>query len=152
MVGGVLERDTKKFGIPVGTWIKAKLMRSASTAERGLIEFELKETVFGRYQDLPENTILFANKYINEAEEKMEATTVLARLPDGQEIKIKATVHALNQTAGLSGTLVRDREGEIVSASSNAVASAINNTVPVLESGAGSAVAGFAGDMINTES
>ncbi len=151
-VGVVLEQDTKKFGIPVGTWIKAELMRPASTAERGRIEFEVKETVFGRYRDLPENTILFANKYINEAEERMEATTILARLPDGQEIKVEATVHSLNRTAGLSGSLVRDREGEIVSASSNAVASAINNTVPILEGSTGSAVAGLAGDLINTES
>ncbi|OZG73962.1 hypothetical protein BTA51_09285 [Hahella sp. CCB-MM4] len=43
----------------MGTWIKAKLLLPASIAERGLIELEIKETVFGRLQ------IMYMGSYIS---------------------------------------------------------------------------------------
>ncbi|MCG8313820.1 MAG: TrbI/VirB10 family protein [Pseudomonadales bacterium] len=129
-VAGVLDKDNKKFGIPIGTWIKARLMRPVSSAERGLIEFETKEPIFGKYRDLPAYTVLFAQKYVNEADEKMEAITVNARLPNGEEIEIKASIHSPDQTAGLHGKLIRDRAGEVMVASTKAALGAISELSP----------------------
>lgn len=151
-VAGVLERDAKRFGIPVGTWIKARLMRPVSSAERGLIEFETKEAVFGKYRDLPAYTVLFAQKYVNEADEKMEAFTVNARLPNGEEIKIQASVHSLDQTAGLHGKLVRDRTGEVMVASTKAALGAITELTPAGTTTPGRALNDVTETLIDNES
>jgi len=151
-VAGVIENDKKEFGISVGTWIQARLMRPSSSAERGMIEFEITETVFGKYRDLPEETVFFAQKYVNEAEQRMESYTVLARLPDGEEISINATVHALDQSAGLPGSLVRDRDGEVMVAGKNAALGLLAQTTRM--SGgtvAEQAVGDVTGDLIEYE-
>ncbi|MDX1695061.1 MAG: hypothetical protein R3208_14945 [Ketobacteraceae bacterium] len=151
-VAGVLERDATRFGIPVGTWIKARLMRPVSSAERGLIEFETKEAVFGKYRDLPAYTVLFAQKYVNEADEKMEAFTVNARLPNGEEIKIEASVHSLDQTAGLHGKLIRDRAGEVMVASTKAALGAIAELTPAGTTTPGRALSDVTETLIDNES
>lgn len=151
-VAGVLEKDAKQFGIPVGTWVKARLMRPVSSAERGLIEFETKEPIFGKYRDLPAYTVLFAQKYVNEADEKMEASTINARLPNGEEIKIQASVHSLDQTAGLHGKLVRDRTGEVMVASTKAALGAITELTPAGTTTPGKALNDVTETLIDNES
>jgi hypothetical protein len=127
-------------------------MRPVSSAERGLIEFETKEAVFGKYRDLPAYTVLFAQKYVNEADEKMEAFTVNARLPNGEEIKIEASVHSLDQTAGLHGKLIRDRAGEVMVASTKAALGAITELTPAGTTTPGRALNDVTETLIDNES
>jgi hypothetical protein len=149
--GGSLKRNAKLFGISVGTWVEARLIRPVSSAESGLIEFELIEQLSGKYRDLPAQTIFFARKGINEAEEKMEALTVNARLPDGEEVKISATIHSLDQTAGLSGNLVRDRQGELLVASTKTALSTLAIVTPIANDIAGQAINNLTGEILNNE-
>ncbi len=117
---GVLRVDDEKFGISMGTWVRAELIRNVTSAETGQIEFRILDDVPGRIKPLPAETILFANKQFNEAARRLEALTSVAILPNGEEISgINAYLYADDKTAGLTGAIIRDRKGEVVSAGTN---------------------------------
>lgn len=127
-VAGVMTRDKNLFGIPIGTWANGQLLRRVSSAEGGTIEFELTEDIEGKYQVMPAGTVLFARKEINMASRRLESISVTARLPDGREVPgVEFRVFGTDKTSGLSGQLVRDTEGEIVHAGTNALLNAAGN-------------------------
>ncbi len=151
-VAGVMVRDKSKFGIPIGTWIKGELARPVSSAESGLIEFVITESIKGKYQTLPIGTVIFSNKSINEAQKRLESLSVTALLPNGDEFPgISMRAYSLDKTAGLSGTLIRDREGELKSSGSNAALSALSAATPSLGTPAGSAINSVTDDLISNE-
>lgn len=141
----------KKFGISMGTWMKVSLTRNVSSAESGQIEFTLEETILGRYKDLPAGTVFFANKSFNSANKRLESLVITALLPTGEEYQISAQVYELDQTAGLSGTIERDREAEVLSLSKRTALSTLAAITPEAESVAGSAVSNLTDGMIGTE-
>lgn len=151
--GAVLGRKSKKFGINIGTWAKCSLPRSVSSSESGVVEFTLQEPLFGRYKEIPAGTTLFADKRINVATERLEAFIKKALTPDDQEYdSISATIYSLDKTAGLTGELVRDREGEMGSAASNAALSGLGAAVPNVSGNvSGAVVNSFTSDMIQGE-
>jgi len=152
-VGAVMSRDESKFGIPIGTWVNAKLMRRVSSAEGGQIEFLTLDDIEGKYQTLPEGTVLFARKQINEASRRLESVSVTARLPDGREIQgVNFRVHSLDQTAGLSGQLIRDREGELANAGANALLNAAGSVaLNAGDQATGGLAGGVRDDLIQNE-
>lgn len=151
-VAGVMQRDPTKFGVSIGTWIKGRLPRTVSSSESGMIEFITTEDIEGKYQTLPKGTVLFANKTINTSEKKLESMSVLAKTPDGLEIpNVSVRVYSLDQTAGLSGQIVRDREAEIKGSASNAALNVATSLAPAAGNVAGAAVNSVANDMARNE-
>jgi hypothetical protein len=131
--------------------MRVSLSRNVSSAESGQIEFALEESVTGRYRELPAGTVFFANKGFNGANKRLESVTVTALLPEGEEIQVQARVYELDQTAGLSGSIERDRESEIFSISSKVALSTLSSITPQTEGAAGAAVSDMADGLINTE-
>jgi hypothetical protein len=152
-VAGVMDYNKQEFGIPIGTWVSAKLLRSVSSAESGMIEFETLEDIEGKRQVFPAGTVLFAQKRINEGQKRLESQTMTARLPDGDQIDgIVFMVYSLDKTAGLNGKLIRDRDGELTAATSGAALSAVGTAVVGGSNSATAAAANsFTGDMIGNE-
>src|SRR5690606_30753682 len=110
----------KPYGIERGTWLDIRLNRSVSSGDSGQAEFVLESDVAGSFQTLPSGTLFFANKQINMSTKRMEAFVTLAKLPGGKEIEVNGWIYSVNQTAGLTGVLERDREGENKAAAGNA--------------------------------
>lgn len=150
-VAGVIKIDRSKFGIPIGTWVKAELMRPVSSAETGLIEFILTEGIEGRFRSFPAGTVLFASKNINKDNKRMESITQLAKLPDDEEVKVSARIYSLDKSAGMSGTLIRDREGELTESTSRATLNALSASIPDASSIAGAAIESITSDTIDRE-
>lgn len=152
-IGAVLGSANQKFGITIGTWAKCRLERGVSSSESGLIEIKLQEALFGKYKEIPAGTTLFASKRINMATERLEAFVSKALTPDELEYdSISATIFSLDKSAGLNGELVRDREGELGSAASNATLTGVAAAMPSVTGDVGGAVVNsFTSDMINTE-
>lgn len=151
-VAGVLSRDPNKFGVPIGTWVKAELLRPVSSAESGLIEFVLTEDLVGKFRTMPAGTTIFAEKAINEAEKRLESLSQIASLPDGTEIKnVSMRAFALDKTAGIAGTLIRDRDGEFSAIGGNAALSTLSALVPAVEGPAGAAVDSVTDGVIGNE-
>lgn len=148
----VLRRDPGKFGVPMGTWVKAELIRPVSSAEAGLIEFVLMEDLVGRYQTMPAGTTIFADKAINESEKRLESLSQIASLPNGTEIKnVSMRAFSLDKTAGIAGTLVRDREGEFSAIGADAALGTISGLIPNAEGVAGAAVEEVTNGVIGNE-
>lgn len=149
---GTIESNASEFGIPRGTWIRAELVRHATSADSTNIEFVITESVIGKFKTLEVGTVLFASKSFNSASRRLEALTSVAVTPEGNEIQgIRAYVHAADQSAGLSGTIVRDREGEALSAGTNSVLTAAADAIP---GGAGLAtgvVSNLSGALLDNE-
>lgn len=151
-VAGVLTKNKNKFGILMGTWIEAELTRTASSAESGQIEFRLLESVEGRYRTLPANTVLFANKSFNVTSKRLESLTSVAITPGGDEFGgIQAYVYSLDRTAGLNGSIIRDREGELVTAGTNTLLTTAAATLPGSGNMASQAVGQFSQEMLSNE-
>lgn len=151
-VAGVMPQDKNLYGISIGTWAKAKLERTVSSAESGMIEFVLTESIKGRHQTLPQGTILFANKSINERELKMECITLLAKTPSGEEISgVSFRIYSLDKRAGLAGQVVRDREKEVKGSAKKAALKTASIVAASSGSLAGTAATSVADDMISNE-
>lgn len=148
---GTLATGQRMFGISMGTWMRGSLTRQVSSAESGQIEFTLEESVLGKYRDLPAGTIFFSNKSFNSANKRLESVSVTALLPDGEEIQVQARIYGLDQTAGLTGVIQRDREGEFASISTKAALNTLSALTPEVDGAAGSAVSDVADGLINTE-
>lgn len=151
-ISGVLVKDKSKFGIPIGTWIKGELLRPVSSAESGYIEFVLSEDIEGKYKTLPAGTIVFSNKNINEPDRRLESLSVTIRLPNDDEFPgVSMRVYSLNKTAGLEGSLIRDRVGELQSSGSNAALRTVAAITPQVSSVAGTAINSITNDMVSNE-
>lgn len=149
---GVIQQDKNRFGIPIGTWVEAELLRSVSSAETGLIEYMTLSDVQGRYQVFPAGTVLFAEKSINESEQRLESITLTARLPNNNEVEgVSFRVYSLNKTAGLSGRLIRDRQSELVAASKTAGLDVLSSAAINSTNAIGTAVNSVKGNLIEIE-
>lgn len=121
VVSSLVTSENKSFGIRIGTWAEVRLLRPVSSADSGKVEFVLQADVRGEYRTLPAGTTLFGSKRVNESNKRLESAIDFAITPDGEEIKeIDAWIYSPNQTAGLPGKLIRDREGESKAAGGNA--------------------------------
>lgn len=144
----------KPFGVKRGTWAEVKLTRSVSSSDSGSAEFYLQESLEGDYQALPAGTVFFANKQINTNTRRMEAFASLAMLPSGKEVEVAGWIYSINKTAGLSGVLKRDREGENKAAAGNAALAGLGkaaSTIGGAGSVAGTAVDSYTGEMVDNE-
>lgn len=149
---GAIIFDKHNYGIKMGTWMKAELLRPASSAESGQIEFRLLAPIEGRYKSLPAGTELFANKSFNEANRRLEALTTTAITPDGDEIKgVSAYLYSLDQTAGIVGTIIRDREGETIAAGAGTLLATAADTLPGSGNIAANAAANFSQELLDNE-
>lgn len=153
ITSGTLGNGDVKYGITIGSWVKVELERPASSAETGLIEFSLNESMAGRFKTLPAGTILFAQKNINMANKRMEALIVRALLPSGEELtNIRGRIFSLDKSAGLQGDLIRDREGEADATLGKAALTGIKAAVPSMGGDvAGAVVGSVADDTISNE-
>ena len=151
-VAGVMSSSTKKFGVPMGTWVQAELVRSVSTAESGEIEIRLTEDLVGKYRTLPSGTTIFARQSINEPERRLEALGSIAITPNGSEFNnVFFRLYSLNKTAGIAGTLIRDREGEIATTGTNVALNTLSAMTPAVAGPTGQAVGGLASGMLENE-
>ena len=151
-VAGAIVDTSNEFGIPLGTWFQAKLERTASSAESGQIEFKLLNSIEGARKTIPAGTIIFANKSFNPTSKRLEALTTVAVTPEGVEINgIAALVYSRDKTAGITGTIVRDRDGEMISAGSSVLLAAAGEVIPDSTGLATNAASTFANEMINNE-
>lgn len=144
----------KPYGIQRGTWVNVRLDRTVSSSESGQAEFTLEADIAGSYQTLPSGTVFFATKQINMSTKRMEAFVNLAKLPDGKEIKVQGWIYSSNQTAGLTGILERDREGENEVAIGNAALAGLGTAASAVGGGgtvAGAAIDSYTGEMVGNE-
>lgn len=146
----------QEFGVRKGTWASVRINRRISSADIGEIEIELIERVAGKYRDLPSGTLLFAATAYNEGTDKMTIRVTNALLPDADDVvRLEAYAYDLQREAGLSGTVVRNRDGEVKAASSTGALTALStavSSVPVIGSNPISAGVSAATDqLINTE-
>ncbi len=147
---GTLAVERNKYGISMGTWMKAELMRAVSSAESGEIELKLTESVKGRTNTLPADTILFAVKQFNAASKRLEGLTTTAILPTGEEFTLQAYIYATDKTAGLTGSIIRDTEGELLAAGTQTLLKTVTSAL-TSSNVAGQAANDFASELINNE-
>ncbi len=151
MVSSVLKVD-RGYGIVKGTWAKGKIERQVTNTESGDMEIILTEGIVGRYQTLPAGTILFASKGFNASNRRLEAVTNSAVTPNGGEIDgINAHVYSLNKTAGLSGTIVRNIDGELKAAGSNIAIDVAKRLLPTTGKIAADAVVDLSQEMLDNQ-
>jgi hypothetical protein len=149
---GTITSKTSAYGIPRGTWIRAELQRNATSTDSNNIEFVVTESVIGKYKTLDAGTILFASKSFNSSSKRLEALTNVAVTPDGEEVPgVSAYVYASDQTAGLSGTIVRDRQSEAISAGKTGVLSAVAGALPGGAGLASGVVSNVSGEILGNE-
>ncbi len=109
----VYGEERKDFGIVLGTWMPAKLVRSVTSADNAATEVILTEDVEGRRRVLPAGTTLFGDKRFNSASERLEVVFTRGITPDGQEFSLVASLYDGRKLSGLSGVVVRRREEEV---------------------------------------
>jgi hypothetical protein len=149
---GALISNNDEYGIPRGTWIKAELKRHTTSADSSDVEFIVAENIQGKFKTLEAGTILFASKSFNTSSKRLEALTSAAVTPAGNEVSgINAYVYSADQTPGLAGNVVRDREGEAVSIGKNSVLAAAANALPGTAGVATGVVSDISGELINNE-
>lgn len=127
--------DQPPFGIRRGTWAEVRVERRVSSADPGEVEITLLETISGQHRDLPSGTLLFARKAFNGRSQRMDMMITTALLPDGREIRVSAYAYDRQRNAGLTGSIIRDREGEVSSALAQGgltVLSNAANSVPLV--------------------
>lgn len=150
--GGTVGSKAHEYGIPRGTWIRAELKRHTTSSDSSNIEFVITESLNGKYKTLEAGTVVFASKSFNTSSKRLEALTSAAVTPDGEEISgIVAYVYASDQSAGLSGTIIRDREGEAIAAGKSGVLAAVADALPGAAGVATGVVSNLSGEMITHE-
>ncbi len=95
--------DTHTYGIRIGTWVEADLLRDTTNAELGVAAFRVTEGVQGRYRELEVGTELFAEKQYNEATQRLELAITNGVTPEGKEFTVRGVVHDLKKVSGLHG-------------------------------------------------
>lgn len=104
----------KKYGIRMGTWISASLLRSTSNSDPGLIEVVLTEDVVGDVKTLEKGTILFADKFYNYGTSRLDMHAIKAITPSGYEMDVSGLVYDTQRTAGLLGIVTGNMLSESV--------------------------------------
>lgn len=121
--------DQPPFGIRRGTWAEVRVERRISSADPGEVELTLLETISGQHRDLPGGTLFFARKAYNGSSQRMDMMVTTALLPDGREIRVNAFAYDRQRNAGLTGSIIRDRDGEVESALAQGGLAVLNNAV-----------------------
>lgn len=95
----------QRFGIRLGTWMPARLDRTTTSADPGLVELVLANHVQGDHRTLPKGTLLFARKAYNRGTQRLDLRITKMITPDGHELEINALVYDNARIAGLAGTI-----------------------------------------------
>ncbi len=138
----VSPEQTQMFGIPIGTWIKAELKRSASNAEPGLIEIYTTEEVSGKKKILPSGSTLFARKAYNAGTKKLDLIVEKGITPQELEFEVQGLVFDLHKSAGLIGNITTDSQMIVERSTSKGLIAAGEQ---VIDNIAGSTIIGAAG-------
>ena len=96
-------KNTRQFGISLGTWLKGKLTRDINNRENSLTIVKVKQGVKGKNRVLKPGTQLFASKVYNAATKRLELKVLKGITPQGREFPIKATIYDDQKIAGLTG-------------------------------------------------
>ncbi len=114
----------RRFGIPLGTWIPAKLIRQTTNSDPGLIELITTKDMEGKHKILPVGTFLFSEKRFNAGTKRLDLHIVLARLPGGIEIELDCLVYDGSKVAGLQGIIVENNSNAVESGFKSGLVSA----------------------------
>ncbi|KAF0190537.1 MAG: hypothetical protein FD165_2618 [Gammaproteobacteria bacterium] len=95
--------DSLRYGIRVGSWIEAELLRDTSNAELGVAAFRVIKPAQGRYRELEVGTELFAEKRYNDATQRLELVITSGVTPAGKEFAVRGVVHDVQKVSGLHG-------------------------------------------------
>jgi len=101
--------DHLRYGVSIGTWVDAELLRDVNNAESGLVTILVVSPVTGTRRTLPVGTQFFAGKEFNSGTRRLELLISQGVTPDGNEFELSAQVYDLHKSAGLSG-IVKKRE------------------------------------------
>ncbi len=143
--------EGRKYGIPIGTWIKAELETSANSGDSGYAELILLQSVSGSKRTLKRGTKLFARKTLNWGTERMDLSISKVLTPELDEFGISAKVYDLGKREGLNGILKRRRKEEIKALGSKAALKTLGQTIPQGETLVGDALTGLGDDMVDQE-
>ncbi len=105
--------DPTRFGISMGSWLQAELTRPTTSAEPGLLELTVTHDQPGRYRTLPKGTLLFAEKTVNGATQRLELRIVKGVTPDGNEFTLDAQLFDGQRHSGLAGVVLHRREDRL---------------------------------------
>ena len=152
----VYAKQSRAFGITLGTWFRAHIERRITNADNGQVEVTLDEDVPGKTRSLPAGTVLFGQKSFNQVSQRLDISLSNGITPTGVEFDVVATVYDKTKVSGLSGSVVRQRGTEVKSAASKgALASAKALMTATVDNAAAGALAdgvGQAGDeLLNNE-
>ena len=95
----------RRFGIRLGTWIPARLERTTTSSDPGLVELVLTQDVDGDHRTLAKGTLLFARKAYNQGTKRLDLQIVKIITPEGHEMKVNALVYDHVRVAGLIGAV-----------------------------------------------
>ncbi len=137
----VYGEERKDFGIVLGTWMAAKLVRPVTSADNAATEVILTEDVEGRRRVLPAGTTLFGDKRFNSASERLEVVFTRGITPDGQEFSLVASLYDSRKLSGLSGAVVRRREEEVAVAAQKGALTAAGGIIGSTVDPTGGAIA-----------
>lgn len=135
--------DDMEYGIRIGTWIDVAMLRNISSGEPGVVAFQVKQTVQGRYRMLEAGTELFAEKVFNGATQRLEMMVTRGVTLSGEEFEVRGQVYDTQKISGLDG-IVKKKElvkGSVQSgllAATRTAIGAVANDSPV---GAGASTA-----------
>lgn len=101
--------DELEYGIRIGSWVEAEMLKNTSSAEPGQVVFRVSEPVQGRYQELEAGTELFAEKAFNGATQRLEFIVSHGVTRAGKEFEVLGQVFDVQKTSGLDG-IVKKKE------------------------------------------
>lgn len=138
----VYAKQSRAFGITIGTWFRAHIERRITNADNGQVEVTLDEDVPGKTRSLPAGAVLFGQKSFNQVSQRLDISLSNGITPTGVEFDVVATVYDKTKVSGLSGSVVRQRGTEVKSAASKgALASAKALMTATIDNSAAGALA-----------
>ena len=99
--------DNVRYGIQKGTWLPARLSRTATSSDPGSVELVLSEQITGERRILPAGTLFFAQKTYNADTRRLDLWVGSALPPDGEELAVQGWVYDQYQVAGIEGQVVK---------------------------------------------
>ncbi len=147
----VHEKSGSRYGIPIGTWVKAELRTGVNSADSGDAELVLLQSITGTRKTLERGTKLFASKTLNWGTERMDLSVSKVLTPGLDEFSISASVYDLGKREGLSGILKRRRKEEIKAMGGKAALKTLGKTIPQGDTLVGGALTDLGGDLVDQE-
>ena len=121
--------QSNNYGIVIGTWAEAELLREVSSAERSDIEIILTKEIKGKNKSLPKGTKLFGRGGFNSGTKKLDIRFNSGITPEGEEFVLNASVYDKNQTIGLPGVVHVDQDKNIEDAGKEAAFTTVSETL-----------------------